>query len=77
MLAKFMLLGRAFRVGQRYQNMPLIWPTLHRAFFFLVLLLILTTIEEIVVGLIHDRPLAESLLHVAGRPFWRGSPSRW
>lgn len=71
-LAKFMLVGRAFRIGQRYQHMPLIWPTLHRAFVFLVLLLILTAIEEIVVGLIHDRPPAESLLHVVGPTFFEG-----
>src|ERR1044071_528398 len=65
-LAKFMLLGRALRIGERYKHKPLIWPTLHKSFAFLLLLLVLTGIEEVVVGLIHHRPLAESLTHVVG-----------
>ncbi len=71
-LAKFMMVGRAMGLGKRYQRLPLIWPTLHRAFLFLVLLLGLTTIEEIVVGLIHSRPLDDSLQHVVGPIFFEG-----
>lgn len=71
-LAKFMMIGRAIRLGRRYQHLPLIWPTLHRALLFLVLLLVLTTIEEIVVGLIHSRPLNDSLQHVVGPIFFEG-----
>jgi hypothetical protein len=65
-LAKFMLLGSAANIGTRYKHQPLIWPTLHMAFMFLILLLVLTTLEEVLVGLIHGRPLAESLTHVVG-----------
>jgi len=71
-LAKFMMVGRAMHLGKRYQHLPLIWPTLHKAFLFLVLLLILTTIEEITVGLIHGRALADSLQHVVGPIFFEG-----
>ena len=71
-LAKFMMVGRAMGLGKRYQHLPLIWPTLHRAFLFLVLLLVLTTIEEIVVGLIHSRPPNDSLQHVVGPIFFEG-----
>jgi len=71
-LAKFMMLGRAARLGTRFQHLPLIWPTLYRAFLFLVLLLVLTTIEEIVVGLIHARSVDDSLQHVVGPIFFEG-----
>jgi len=48
--AKFMLLGRAVHIGERFRNLPLIVPTLHKSFLFLSLLVVLTLIEEIVVG---------------------------
>ena len=69
-LAKFMLLGHALHLGERYRHKPLIWPTLHMGLMFLILLLILTTIEELVVGLIEHRPVAESLTHIAGPTFF-------
>ena len=71
-LAKFMLLGRAAKLGETYRHRPLIWPTLHMALMFLILLLVLTTIEEVIVGLIHGRTLAESLTHVVGPTFFIG-----
>ncbi len=66
LLAKFMLLGRALKIGERDNTHPLIWPTLRRAFAFLVLLVALTTIEEIVVGLFHRQSIAESLGELFG-----------
>jgi hypothetical protein len=60
-LAKFMLVGSAMKIGERFTNRPLIWPTLHKAFAFLLLLIIMTVIEEAVVGLIHNQPIAASL----------------
>jgi hypothetical protein len=61
LLAKFMLLGRAMKIGEHYTTQPLIWPTLHKSFAFLVLLIVLTTIEEVVVGLFHHQSVAASL----------------
>jgi hypothetical protein len=72
LLAKFMLLGRALRVGRRFRDKPLIWPTLYHALIFLFLLLVLTTIEEIVVGSIRHRPLFDSLSHVVGHTVFEG-----
>jgi hypothetical protein len=66
LLAKFMLVGRAMKIGERDTTSPLIWPTLHRAFAFLVLLIILTIIEEAVVGLFHHRSIAASLGELVG-----------
>ena len=71
-LAKFMLVGRMMHIGKRYQDKPLIWPTLYHSFMFLLVLLVLTTIEELVVGLFHGRALADSLTHIVGPTFFQG-----
>jgi hypothetical protein len=65
-LAKFMLIGKAMNVGERYTDRPLIWPTLYKAFAFLVLLVVLTVIEEVVVGLFHNQSVAASLGELTG-----------
>ena len=66
-LAKFMLLGNAMKLGKHTATSPLIWPTLHKAFALLVLLMIMTTIEEAVVGLFHHQSMAASLGELFGR----------
>jgi hypothetical protein len=65
-LGKFVLLGHLAHVGGRNISGPLIWPTLRRAFAFLVLLVILTIIEEVVVGLFHRQSIAVSLGELFG-----------
>ena len=47
-LAKFMLLGHAARLGERYRRKPLIYPVLHSSFVFLALLVALSVVEEAV-----------------------------
>jgi hypothetical protein len=65
-LAKFMLLGNAMKIGNRNTTAPLIWPTLHKAFAFLVLLILMTIIEQGVVGLFHHQSIAASLGELVG-----------
>jgi hypothetical protein len=65
-MAKFMLIGHAMKIGGRYSTSPLIWPTLHKAFAFLLLLVVMTLIEEAVVGMFHHRSIAASLGEVVG-----------
>jgi hypothetical protein len=65
-LGKFVLLGNMAHVGGRDISGPLIWPTLRRAFAFLVLLVVLTIIEEVVVGLFHHQSIAASLGELFG-----------
>jgi hypothetical protein len=65
-LAKFMLVGRAMKIGERYTDRPLIWPTLYKSFAFLVLLVVLNIIEEVVVGLFHHQSVAASLGELTG-----------
>jgi len=52
-----LLVGRAMKIGER-STRPLIWPTLHKAAAFLILLVVLTIIEDVVVGLIHHQSIA-------------------
>src|SRR3954452_3912175 len=66
LLAKFMMLGYVMKIGERNSTPALIWPTLHKAFGFLVLLIIMTIIEEAVVGLFHRQSIAASLAVLAG-----------
>ena len=65
-LAKFMLVGRAMKIGERFTDRPLIWPTLYKSFAFLLLLVVLTIIEEVVVGLFHQQSVAASLGELTG-----------
>jgi len=55
------------KIGERHTTRPLIWPTLDKAFAFLVLLVVLTIIEEAVVGLFHGQSIAASLRDLVGR----------
>jgi hypothetical protein len=66
LLAKFILIGRAMGIGERYTDRPLIWPTLYKAFAFLVLVVVLTIIEEVVVGWFHHQSVAASLGELTG-----------
>ena len=64
--AKFVLIGRMLHVGERFKTPPLIWPVLYKSLAFVALLLVLNVFEEIVVGLMHDRAVADSIAEVAG-----------
>lgn len=65
-VAKFMLLGRVLRIGDGRGHQPLIVPTLIRTFGFLVVVGVLTIVEEAVVGLIHGRSLWSSIAEIGG-----------
>ena len=60
-LGKFVMLGNIMHVGGRDISGPLIWPTLRKALAVLVLLIVLTIIEEAVVALFHGRSITASL----------------
>jgi len=64
--AKFMLIGRAFHIGEGYKAYPLIVPTLYKSLAFVAVVFVLTAIEEVVVGLIHGRAVADSLAGLGG-----------
>jgi hypothetical protein len=64
--AKFLSLGYVFHLGERYKKEALIWPVLHRSFVFLALLIVLTVLEELIVGYLHNRAFAASFAEVGG-----------
>ena len=64
--AKFVLIGQAFHLGDRHKQRALIWPTLYKSVLFLVFLLALNAIEEMIVGLIHHRSVADSMSDFGG-----------
>jgi hypothetical protein len=66
LVAKFILIGRALHVGERFQTRPLIWQTVHRSVAFLAVVLVLTAIEEVIVGLLHGRAVGQSLVSLEG-----------
>jgi len=65
-LAKFMLVGEATKMGGRYRNKALIFPIIHKSLVFLVLLVVLSVIEEVVAGAFRGRSVATSLSEFAG-----------
>jgi len=64
--AKFMSVGHMLHLGERHKNRALIWPTLHKSVVFLVFLMVLNVLEEILVGVLHRRTLADSIADFAG-----------
>jgi hypothetical protein len=64
--AKFISVGRIFHIGERFKSLPLIWPTLHKSLAFLALLFVLNILEEVGVGLIHHRTVADSFSEIGG-----------
>jgi len=64
--AKFMSIGHAVHLGERYKTRALIWPTLYLSLVFVALLLVLNILEEVAVGLIHHRAVVDSVSGVGG-----------
>ena len=65
-LGKFIVAGRALKVGERFESRPLIYPILHKSLAFLVLLIGLDLAEEVIAGWLHGRSLAETFVVVTG-----------
>jgi hypothetical protein len=64
--AKFLLIGYALHIGERYRTKPLIWQTLYKSIVFLAFVAVLTVIEEAVVGFIHGKALWQSVAEIGG-----------
>jgi hypothetical protein len=64
--AKFASLGHALHLGERFKKQALIWPVLHKSLIFLLLLLVLNVCEEVFVGWMHGRSLADSISEIGG-----------
>jgi hypothetical protein len=64
--AKFVSLGHALHLGERFKRQALIWPVLHKSLVFLLLLLVLNVFEEVIVGWMHGRLLVDSIKEIGG-----------
>ncbi len=60
-LGKFLLIAQAMKVGERHQTRSLARGVFVKSLLFLVVLIGLSIVEEIIVSLVHHRPLTEGL----------------
>jgi hypothetical protein len=65
-LAKFILLGHAVGLGDRLGTRRIAHVIAAKALLYLILLVVLSVVEEVVVGLIHGRTMAASLAELGG-----------
>lgn len=64
-LAKFMLLGKAIRLGERPSS-RVIHRIAYKALLYLLLLIVLSALEEGILGLVHGRSIAATIAEVGG-----------
>jgi len=67
-LGKFVLLGEAAGVGTRVRARTLLQRILGNSALFLVVLVMLTAVEEVVVGLVHDDSISQAVAALGDRP---------
>jgi len=60
-IAKVILIGRAFRLGKRFERGPLIWSTIYKSALFGVLVMLFGILEHVIEGLLHKKDLTEIL----------------
>jgi hypothetical protein len=53
-------------MGDRYEKRRFVYVIAYKSLLFLIALLVLSVIEEAIVGVVHGRALAASLAEVAG-----------
>lgn len=70
-LAKFLLVGEALHLGERFERHPLIVPLVWRSVLFLLLLLALSALEVVVAGLLHGEQLGQIAGEIGGGTWMR------
>jgi hypothetical protein len=70
-LGKFMLLGRAARVGDRYTDRRVIHVIAYKSLLFLLLLFVLAELEEVIAGVVHGRTLDAVVAEMTGSTMWQ------
>ena len=66
-LGKFILIGKAIKVGGRIASGRLLYRIVWKSLAMLLFLFVLTGVEELVVGLVHGHALAETIAEFADR----------
>jgi hypothetical protein len=67
-LGKFVLLGEAAGVGTRLHARTVLQRIVNNSVLFLVVLVVLTAVEEIVVGLVHGESISQAVTAIGDRP---------
>jgi hypothetical protein len=65
-LAKIMLVAEALRFGDRFRDKPLAYPILYKSVAFGVMLVVAYVAEEVIVGLLKGKSLAQSAPELGG-----------
>ena len=65
-LAKVILLGEYFHVGERFKDRPLIYPILFKSAVFAALLICFHIIEETFIGIFHGKTFFQSIPSIGG-----------
>ncbi len=69
-LAKFMMVGEAARLGDRYKSRRVIHIIFHKSLLFLLLLIVLSQIEEVLSGIAHGQTINAVLTEMGGSKLW-------
>jgi hypothetical protein len=70
-LAKFIMLGHAVRLGDRHGSRRIIYIIVHKALLYLALLIFLSLIEEAVVALIHGKTILAAFTELWSGKLWQ------
>ena len=75
-IGKFILIGEAVKVGDRREGPTLVHRIAWKSLAFLLMLIVFNLLEEIIVGLFHDRSIAVSVTDWFDRPLiaWLAPP---
>jgi HlyD family secretion protein len=65
-LAKVVLLGEFFHVGDNLRNRPLIYPIIFKSAVFAVILICFHIIEETLIGVLHGKTFSQSIPSIGG-----------
>ena len=65
-LAKVMLVAKDLHLGERFDDAPLIYPTLLKTALFTVVLACFKILEDAAVGLYHGKSFGESIAELGG-----------
>lgn len=66
-LGKFILIGKAIKVGARIEPGSLLYRIVWKSLVMLLFLMVLTAIEELIVGLVHGQVIAEIIAEFIDR----------
>ena len=65
-LGKFILIARAFHLGDTAENSPLIYPTLLKSALFSIVVACFKILEDAAVGFFHGKSFSESVADLGG-----------